>query len=77
MEQSVVEWLIKELDVDNNPYNMKIINQAREKFKQQIIESDETSHISMMTAEQYYKERYQIEYPANTKITGDNEVKKQ
>jgi len=58
MEQSVKEWFIKELDVDNNPYNMKIINQAREKFKQQIIESYETSRISMMTAEQYYNETF-------------------
>ena len=29
-KQTAIEWLIKELDLDNSPFNMKIINQAKE-----------------------------------------------
>ena len=34
-----IEWLIKELDVDNNIFNMKIINKAKEMHKQEIIQA--------------------------------------
>lgn len=34
-KQTTVEWLVKELDLDNNPFNMKIINKAKEIEKQQ------------------------------------------
>ena len=35
MKQTAVEWLINELDLDNNPWNMKIINKAKEMEKEQ------------------------------------------
>ena len=37
------------------------INQAKEMEKQQIMNAYETSHISMMTSEQYYNETFKSE----------------
>lgn len=73
MKQTAVEWLYNQLndydftDLKNNDYyEFKIpvyvlkekIEQAKEIEKQQILEAYETSHISMMTSEQYYNETY-------------------
>ena len=64
MKQTAVEWLIEQLFtyglIDKNIHrNNVIFHQAKEKFEQQIIDAYETSHISMMTAEQYYRETYE------------------
>jgi hypothetical protein len=81
MKKTAIDWLIdmlvKENEITLKGENYKLFEIAKQIENEQIIDAYETSHISMMTAEQYYKEKYQIEYPANTKITGDNEVKKQ
>jgi hypothetical protein len=73
MKQTAVEWLYNQLndydftDLKNNDYyEFKIpvyvlkekIEQAKEIEKQQIFEAYETSHISMMTSEQYYNQTY-------------------
>jgi len=73
MKQTAIEWLYNQLndydftDLKNNDYyEFKIpvyvlkekIEQAKEIEKQQILEAYETSHISMMTSEQYYNETY-------------------
>ena len=61
MKQSAVEWLVNELirvgyfeDIKPNI----TFEQAKEMEKQQIIDAYETSHISMMTAKQYYNEQF-------------------
>lgn len=74
MEQTAVEWLVDKMLYIDNEYDMKlitkgeyqakrrdIIDQAKEMEKQQIIDAYQTSHISMMTAEQYYNETYKSE----------------
>jgi hypothetical protein len=38
-----IEWLIKELDVDNNTFNVKIINKAREMHKEETKITENTS----------------------------------
>lgn len=38
MKQTAVEWLINELDLDNNPWNMKIINKAKAMENEQLKE---------------------------------------
>jgi hypothetical protein len=40
---------------------MDIIEEAKEMEKEQIIDAYQTSHISMMTAEQYYNETFKSE----------------
>ena len=60
MEQTAVEWLANEL---LNKYHLKIDNykefkQANKMFEQQIKDAYQTSHISMMTEEQYYNETF-------------------
>jgi hypothetical protein len=70
-QQTAVEWLIRTLDLDNNPFNMKIINRAKEMEKQIIIDAIitcEKEHYAHSTvypsqfvidkAEQYYNETY-------------------
>jgi hypothetical protein len=71
--KTAVEWLINELDLDNNPWNMKIINQAKEMEKQQIIDAHGTkkdysfSQIDpkTITGEQYYNETFKKENNEN------------
>jgi len=71
MKQTAVEWLveqIKEYDFSprDNTYLIEIpfwiwkekIEQAKAMEKEQIIDAYETSHISMMTSEQYYNETF-------------------
>jgi hypothetical protein len=64
MKQTSIEWLIRELDLDNNSYNMRRINQAKEMHKKDI----EIAHLmglitsiemeATKQAEQYYAELY-------------------
>jgi hypothetical protein len=54
--KTAVEWLVDELTSDEHPeWVQEIFDQAKKMEKEQIIDAYETSHISMMTAEQYYK----------------------
>ena len=57
MKETAVEWLINEY-VNKNVINIEAIKQALAMEKEQIIDAYETSHISMMTAEQYYNETF-------------------
>jgi hypothetical protein len=60
-KQTAVEWLIKQLENHNGVTRAgfeKCIQEAKEMEKEQIIDAYETSHISMMTADQYYNETY-------------------
>ena len=60
-KQTAVEYLFEQLW--NTPKDKftwhAILNKAKEKFEQQIIDAYEVSHISMMTSEQYYNETYE------------------
>ena len=60
-KQTAVDWLVNEHfgGIENcTPDFRNKIEKANEMFEQQIIDAYETSHISMMTSEQYYKETY-------------------
>lgn len=59
--KTAVEWLVNELQIFATEEEMNIIQQAKEMEKQQIIDAYQTSHISMMTAEQYYNETFKNE----------------
>jgi hypothetical protein len=61
MEQTAVEWLAEQLPIYG--YNVvtvypELIEQANKMFEQQIKDAYQTSHISMMTEEQYYNETF-------------------
>jgi hypothetical protein len=61
MEQTVVEWLYDQLEFDDSISMETIHNlfeQANEIFEQQIKDAYQTSHISTMTADQYYTEKF-------------------
>jgi hypothetical protein len=60
MKQTAVEWLVeKMLSQDWYTYkSLEYIEQANKMFEQQIKDAYQTSHISMMTAEQYYNETF-------------------
>jgi len=60
MKQTAVEWLLEQLPtIDKyDPYYANIINKAKEMEKEQIFDAYITSHISMMSAEQYYYETF-------------------
>jgi hypothetical protein len=60
MKQTAIEWLLGQLPtIDKyDPYYANIINQAKEMEKEQIFDAYITSHISMMSAEQYYYETF-------------------
>ena len=68
MQQSAVEWLLQKLFETNNNTNdakkmdiNKIINQAKEMEKQQIIDAYVEGSISLTSkieAEQYYNEKF-------------------
>jgi hypothetical protein len=74
MKQTAVDFLIMqiELKADSIPCNTQLnrsvkgayvdclvmLKQTKEMEKQQIIDAYQTSHISMMTAEQYYNETF-------------------
>ena len=70
MKQTAVEWFyneLKELIKQSELTEMKpsefddretkLLQQANEMFEQQIKDAYQTSHISMMTADQYYTEK--------------------
>jgi hypothetical protein len=52
---TAIDLLVKRL-AENGILHSSDIAEANELFKQQIIDAYETSHISMMTSEQYYNE---------------------
>ena len=62
MKQTAVEWLVEEMQnfyfVNFKKTFLEEIEVAKEMEKQQIIDTYETSHISMMTAKQYYNETF-------------------
>jgi hypothetical protein len=62
MKQTAVEWLINEINMQYPKINVRwkawIIDQAKEMEKKQLIDAYQTSHISMMTAEQYYNKTF-------------------
>lgn len=64
MKQTAVEWLVNELDLSNDTFTMKIINQAKAMEKQQIIDAHLDGQCFSTTieeidyAEQYYTETY-------------------
>ena len=60
MKQTAVEWLFEQLPtIDKyDPYYADIITQAKAMEKEQIFDAYITSHISMMSAEQYYYETF-------------------
>jgi len=70
MKQTAVEWLYNNLkshfehDGDLLEVVQFSLEQAKEMEKEQIFDAYITSHISMMTAEQYYYETYE----SNTRI---------
>jgi hypothetical protein len=61
MEQTAVEYAIQEIE---KLAGIKIsrdedcVIKAKEMFEQQIKDAYQTSHISMMTANQYYNEKF-------------------
>jgi hypothetical protein len=59
-EQTAVEWLFEKLwNTGKDKFTWyAILKKAKEMEKEQIIDAYETSHISMMTSEQYYNETY-------------------
>ena len=64
MKQTAVEWLITILERQKDEalsYDEWLIafEHAKEIEKEQIIDAYLVSHISMMTAEQYYRETYE------------------
>jgi len=63
MKKTAVEWLVQEINKINvsteaRRFINKLEKQAKEMEKEQIIDAYETSHISMMTAKQYYNETF-------------------
>jgi hypothetical protein len=58
--KTAIEWLVDELELDMfaTDEEMEIIIKSKEMHKEQIIDAYQTSHISMMTAEQYYNETF-------------------
>jgi hypothetical protein len=62
-KQTAVEWLINELDLDNDSWNMKRINQAKEMFEQQIIDAWDSAYggDNNHDGEQYYNETFKSE----------------
>ena len=56
--KTAVEWLEQQLFNKRGKFTKSDIDQAKEMEKEQIIDAYQTSHISMMTPEQYYNETY-------------------
>jgi hypothetical protein len=65
-KQTAIEWLISELDLDNDRFTMKLINQAKEMEKEQIIKAHSIQYDysysqidpKKITGEDYYNETY-------------------
>jgi hypothetical protein len=61
-KQTAVEWIEEVIDKRHMGSFLKsLIEKAKEMEKEQIIDAYETSHISMMTSEQYYNETFKSE----------------
>ena len=59
MKESAVTWLLSMLDYNEKMLGIKeIIEHAKKMEKEQVIDAYKTSHISMMTAEQYYNKTF-------------------
>jgi hypothetical protein len=61
MKQTAVEWLFEQWPILKAQLPPQLIEQAKEMEKEQIEDAYQTSHISMMTAEQYYNETFKSE----------------
>ena len=59
--KTAVEWLEQQLFNKRGKFTKSDIDQAKEIEKEQIMDAYQTSHISMMTAEQYYNETFKNE----------------
>ena len=59
--KTAVEWLEQQLFNKRSKFTKSDIDQAKEIEKEQIMDAYQTSHISMMTAEQYYNETFKNE----------------
>jgi len=55
--KTAVEWLIEQY-VNKGIITIEDIEQADKMFEEQVIDAYKTSHISMMTAKQYYNETF-------------------
>jgi hypothetical protein len=61
-KQTAVEWIEEVIDKRHMGSFLKsLIEKAKKMEKEQIIDAYETSHISMMTSEQYYNETFKSE----------------
>ena len=59
MKETAVEWLREKLWKEFNfIFSDNILDQAKEMEKEQIFDAYITSHISMMSADQYYYETF-------------------
>ena len=63
MKQTAIEWLEDNLlsepwAEEHFEHNYECWDKAKEMFKQQIVDAYITSHISMMSADQYYYETF-------------------
>jgi len=64
--RTAVEWLVEQISYTTTRSEIisyhkdisKLVEQAKEMEKEQIIDAYETSHISMMTSKQYYYETF-------------------
>ena len=62
MKQTAVEWFAENIKGHiSEGIRIEVCKQAKAMEKEQIIDAYETSHISMMTAEQYYNETFKSE----------------
>jgi hypothetical protein len=57
MRQSSIDLLVQKL-AENGIIHSFDINEAKKMHEQEIMNAYETSHISMMTSEQYYNETF-------------------
>lgn len=63
MKQTAVEWLVNELDLSNDTFTMKIINQAKAMEKEQMkalytMHIVDTRTMELYDFEQYYSETF-------------------
>jgi hypothetical protein len=61
MKQTAVEWLFDNLDLSGGGEAIKILEQAKEMEKEQIIYAAQWMTPSYADAEQYYNETYKSE----------------
>ena len=57
-QQTAIDWLIAQY-IKDDMFKKGVYEQAKQMEKEQIIDAYLVSHISMMTAEQYYRETYE------------------